>query len=179
MSADMSAENPYSAPGAELNSGQNELYTPSILSFSGRIGRLRYLAYSMASYLLLMLVMVPMLGVSAFMGGTPDISTIGMLVMGVMYIAMFVVWIAFAKRRLNDLNRNGWWLLLALVPFVNFLLTIYMMFFPGTDGSNSYGAVPVANTLGVQILAWLMPVMFVVGIIAAVAIPQFVGMPAQ
>jgi len=179
MSAEMSAENPYSAPGAELKSGQNELYTPSILSFSGRIGRLRYLAYSMASYLLLMLVMVPMLGVSAFMGGAPDISTIGMLVMGVLYIAMFVVWIAFAKRRLNDLNRNGWWLLLALVPFVNFLLTIYMMFFPGTDGSNNYGAVPVANTLGVQILAWMMPVMFVVGIIAAVAIPQFVGMPAQ
>lgn len=174
----MSAENPYGAPGAELNSGQGELYTPSILSFSGRIGRLRYLAYSMGTYLLLMLIMLPMFGMSAFMGGEPDISTIGMLVMAVVYISMIVVWIMFAKRRLNDLDRNGWWLLLAFVPFVNFLLTIYMMFFPGTDGDNNYGAVPVANTLGVQILGWMMPVMMVLGIAAAVLIPQFAAMSA-
>jgi uncharacterized membrane protein YhaH (DUF805 family) len=122
--------------------------------------------------------MVPMLGVSAFMGGEPDISPTGMLVMAAVYIAMIVVWIMFAKRRLNDLNRNGWWLLLAFVPLVNFLLTVYMMFFPGTDGDNSYGAVPVENTLGVQILAWMMPVVMVLGIVAAVLIPQFAAMPA-
>jgi uncharacterized membrane protein YhaH (DUF805 family) len=174
----MSADNPYSAPGAEFNGVQSALYTPSILSFSGRIGRLRYLAYSMGTYLLLMLVMMPMFGVSAFMGGEPDISMPGMLVMAVVYIALIVVWIMFAKRRLNDLNRNGWWLLLAFVPFANFLLTIYMMFFPGTDGDNDYGAVPVENTLGVQILAWLMPVLMIVGIVAAVLIPYFAAMPA-
>ena len=179
MSAEMTAENPYSAPGAELNGGQDDLYTPSILSFSGRIGRLRYLAYSMGTYLLLMLVMVPLVGVSALTGGEPNVSMIGMLIMGVVYIAMLVAWITFAKRRLNDLNRNGWWLLLALVPFVNFLLTIYMMFFPGTDGDNNYGAVPMANTLGVQILAWMMPVLMIVGIVAAVVIPQFAGIPTQ
>jgi uncharacterized membrane protein YhaH (DUF805 family) len=112
------------------------------------------------------------------MGGEPDISMPGMLVMAVVYIALIVVWIMFAKRRLNDLNRNGWWLLLAFVPFANFLLTIYMMFFPGTDGDNDYGAVPVENTLGVQILAWLMPVLMIVGIVAAVLIPYFAAMPA-
>jgi len=179
MSAEMTAENPYSAPGAELNGGQSDLYTPSILSFSGRIGRLRYLAYSMGTYLLLMLVMVPLVGVSALTGCEPNVSMIGMLIMGVVYISMLVAWITFAKRRLNDLNRNGWWLLLALVPFVNFLLTIYMMFFPGTDGDNRYGAVPMANTLGVQILAWMMPVLMIVGIVAAVVIPQFAGIPTQ
>jgi uncharacterized membrane protein YhaH (DUF805 family) len=132
----------------------------------------------MGTYLLLLLVMVPMFGMSAFMGGEPDISTIGMLVMAVVYIALIVVWIMFAKRRLNDLNRNGWWLLLAFVPFANFLLTIYMMFFPGTDGDNNYGAVPVANTLGVQILGWMMPVLMILGIVAAVLTPQFAAMPA-
>jgi uncharacterized membrane protein YhaH (DUF805 family) len=173
MSAQMTADNPYSAPGAELGGGESELYTPSIFSFSGRLGRLRYLAYSMGSYLILMLVMIPMLGVSTFMGGEPDVSTTGMLIMVAVYVPAAVVWIMFAKRRLNDLNRSGWWFLLALVPIVNFLVSIYMLFFPGTDGDNNFGPAPTANTLGVQILAWMIPALFVVGIVAAIVIPQF------
>ena len=77
----MSAENPYNAPEAELDSGQDELYTPSIFSFNGRIGRLRYLAYGIGSYFLLM---IPLVGAFALMGGDPTgMSTIGMLGMGV------------------------------------------------------------------------------------------------
>jgi uncharacterized membrane protein YhaH (DUF805 family) len=178
MSAQMTADNPYSAPSAELGGGQSELYTPSIFSFSGRIGRLRYLAYSMGSYLLLMLVMVPLLGLSTFMGGEPEVSMIGMGIMVAVYVPAIVVWIMFAKRRLNDLNRSGWWFLLALVPIVNFLVSIYMLFFSGTDGDNKFGPAPTANTLGVQILAWMMPALFVVGIVAAIVIPQFAGMSA-
>ena len=37
--------NPYSAPDAALDTGQDDLYQPKIFSFSGRIGRMRYLAY--------------------------------------------------------------------------------------------------------------------------------------
>ena len=179
MSAQMTADNPYSAPGAELGGGQSELYTPSIFSFSGRIGRLRYMAYGMGSYILLMIAMIPLIGASALMGGEPTMSGIGMAIMGILYIAIFVLAVMFGKRRLNDLNRSGWWFLLFLVPLVNLLLTIYIMFFPGTDGDNNFGPAPTANSLGVQLLGWMMPALFVVGIIAAIAIPQFVGMPAQ
>jgi uncharacterized membrane protein YhaH (DUF805 family) len=179
MSAQMTADNPYSAPGAELGGGQSELYTPSIFSFNGRIGRLRYLAYGMGSYMLMMIAMIPLVGASALMGGEPTMSGIGMAIMGVLYIAIFILSIMFGKRRLNDLNRNGWFFLLFLVPIVGFLLAIYMMFFPGTDGDNNFGPAPEANSLGVQILGWLMPVMLLVGIVAAIAIPQFAGMPAQ
>jgi uncharacterized membrane protein YhaH (DUF805 family) len=179
MSAQMTADNPYSAPGAELGSGPSELYTPSIFSFNGRLGRLRYLAYGIGSYVLLMIAMVPLVGASAFMGGEPTMSGISMAIMGVLYIAMFVMAVMFGKRRLNDLNRSGWWFLLFLVPFVNFLLTIYIMFFPGTDGDNNFGPAPASNSLGVQILGWMMPALFVVGIVAAIAIPQLMGMAPQ
>lgn len=179
MSAQMPSDNPYSAPDAELGGGQSELYTPSIFSFSGRIGRLRYLAYGIGSYILLMIAMIPLVGTSAMMGGEPTMSGIGMVIMGVLYIAMLVLAVMFGKRRLNDLNRSGWWFLLFIVPLVNFLLTIYMIFFPGTDGDNNFGPAPTANSLGVQILAWMMPALFVVGIVAAIVIPQFAGMPAQ
>ena len=176
MSAQMTADNPYSAPDAELVGGQSELYVPSIFSFNGRIGRLRYMAYSTATYFLLMLVMIPVVGTSAFMGGEPAVSGVGAIAVGVLSIAMLVAGVAFAKRRLNDLNRSGWWILLSIVPFVNLLFTIYVIFFPGTDSDNDFGAAPAANSLGVQILGWLMPAVFVLGIAAAVVIPLLAGM---
>ena len=175
MSAQMAADNPYSAPGAELGGGQSELYMPSIFSFNGRIGRLRYMAYGIGSYLLLMLVMIPVVGSSAFMGGEPAVSGGGAIVVGVISIAMLVAGVAFAKRRLNDLNRSGWWMLLSIVPFVNLLFTIYVIFFPGTDSDNDFGAAPAANSLGVQILGWMMPALFVLGIGGAVVMPQLAG----
>lgn len=180
MSADMTADNPYNAPDAELNHGQNEFYNPVIFSFSGRIGRLRYLAYHIGTSFLVglaMLVLMPLLVPTAFMAGDTGASFMGMIAMVVLYVVILVLSVMFAKRRLNDLNRSGWWFLLFIVPIVNLLLTIYLIFFPGSDGSNDYGPAPVANSLGVQILGWMMPVLFAIGIIAAIVIPQFAGMP--
>ena len=52
--------NPYSAPDAALDTGQDDLYQPKIFSFSGRIGRMRYLAYGIGVNFLLMAVMIPL-----------------------------------------------------------------------------------------------------------------------
>lgn len=179
MNATTMDANPYSAPDAELGGTDNELYSPSIFSFSGRIGRLRYLAYSAGMMFALMLVMIPLVGVSAMTGGAESMSLVGMLAMAVIYIGAIVLSVMFAKRRLNDLNRSGWWFLLSFVPIVNLLFTIYVIFFPGNAGSNEWGPAPEANSLGVQILGWSMPVLFVLGIVAAVVLPMLAGVPAQ
>lgn len=172
----MDSDNPYNTPDAELDHGQGELYKPSIISFNGRIGRLRYLAYAMGINFVLMLVMVPIMGASAFMGGSPEsMSAVSMVLIAVLYIATIVVSVMFAKRRLNDLNRSGWWCLLFIVPIANLLLALYMLFFPGTDGDNNWGPAPEANSLGVLILGWMVPAFFVLGIVAAIAIPQLAG----
>ena len=169
----MSAVNPYDAPDASLDTGQEELYQPKIFSFQGRIGRMRYLAYGIGVNLLLMLVMLPLAGATAFMGGDPGSSIIGILGIGIFYVLTIVISVMFAKRRLNDLNRSGWWFLLFIVPLVNLLLAIYLIFFPGTNGSNNFGPAPEANSVGVLILGWLMPVFFILGIVAAIAVPAY------
>lgn len=48
-------------------------------------------------------------------------------------------------RRLHDLNRAGWLVLLSLLPYVNIPLAIYLLFFKGTHGVNRYGEDPLAN----------------------------------
>jgi uncharacterized membrane protein YhaH (DUF805 family) len=171
--ATMSEANPYTAPDAALDTGQEALYQPKIFSFNGRIGRMRYLAYGIGVNMLLSVVILPLLGASAAMGGDPTTSLLGMVAIGVFYLITIVVSVMFAKRRLNDLNRSGWWFLLFIIPVVNLLLAIYLIFFPGTDGSNKFGPAPVANSIGVLILGWMLPVVFVLGIVAAVAIPQY------
>ena len=80
--------------------------------------------------------------------------------------------IAYGKRRLNDLNRSGWWVLLIFVPLVNVLLAIYLLFFPGTGDVNDHGPAPGPNSIGVLIIGWLMVTLFVLGIAAAVLVPM-------
>jgi len=169
----MSDANPYSAPDAALDTGQDVLYQPKIFSFSGRIGRMRYLAYGIGLNILLMALMIPLGGMTAAMGGEAGMSMLGMMMVGLFYIATIAISIMFAKRRLNDLNRSGWWFLLFLVPIVNLLMAIYMVFFPGSAGDNNFGAAPTANSVGVLILGWMMPVFFILGIGAAILVPQF------
>ena len=46
----------------------------------------------------------------------------------------------------------------------------------GSDGPNKFGPAPGPNSLGVLIVGWAMPVIMLLGIAAAVLIPQFAGM---
>jgi uncharacterized membrane protein YhaH (DUF805 family) len=144
---------------------------------------MRYLAYGIGINFLLMAVMIPLAGAvggaSAVMGGEAAMSMATMLVIGVFYLATFVISIMFGKRRLNDLNRSGWWFLLFLIPLVNLIFAIYILFFPGTGGDNNFGPAPVANSTGVLILGWMFPVLMVLGIVAAVAIPMLAGTAPQ
>lgn len=173
----MSDQNPYSTPDATLATSDSGTYNPSIFSFNGRIGRLRYLAYNTGLNLVLTAIMIPLLGASGMMAaGGGDMSAmtggIGGVAVILFYIATIVISVMFGKRRLNDLNRSGWFILLFIIPIINLLLIIYMIFFSGTDGDNNYGPQAVPNTLGVKILGLLFPILMLVGIVAAVAIPM-------
>ena len=174
----MAEANPYSAPDAALDTGMGtETYQPNILSFNGRLGRMRYLAYGMGISMAFMVVLTligTMLGVAV--GAAGDVGgVVGILFLVIVYGGAIVLMVMFGKRRLNDLNRSGWWMLLSIVPIANLLLSIYMLFFPGTDGSNNFGPPAVPNSTGVLILAWLVIVFFVGGIVAAVTIPAMMG----
>jgi uncharacterized membrane protein YhaH (DUF805 family) len=36
-------------------------------------------------------------------------------------------------RRLHDMDKSGWYLLLAFIPLVNFFVLLWLLFWPGTD----------------------------------------------
>ncbi len=164
--------NPYNAPTADMSTVGNigETYQPKVFSMSGRIGRVRYLAYSMAISIALLVALAAVAGVAAAVtGGSQGV----MLVLGLLfYIPMFAVGFIMAIRRVHDMGHSGWLSLLILVPIAN----LWLLFAPGTAGANEYGPAPVKNTTGVIVAAFLpFILMVVIGIVAAIAMPAYMG----
>ncbi|MCP4874822.1 MAG: DUF805 domain-containing protein [Gammaproteobacteria bacterium] len=168
--------NPYSTPDASLDAGHDEgSYQPKIFSTKGRIGRMRYLAYNAGANLILMAAVIPMAGGLAGLETMTDMSSTFGIVYVIANIVGLIIAIIWGKRRLNDLNRSGWWILLLLVPLVNFFIIIYLIAFGGSEEPNNYGPPPVANSMGVIILGSLIPVIFILGILAAILVPMIAG----
>lgn len=60
-------------------------------------------------------------------------------------LATIVPSIAVAVRRLHDIDKIGWLVLIGLIPFVGWLVIIYWAVQPGTSGPNQYGHDPLAG----------------------------------
>ncbi len=63
------------------------------------------------------------------------------LVGGVVSLALFIPGIAVSVRRLHDIGRSGWWLLIALTGIGIFVL-LYWHATDGETGSNKWGTNP-------------------------------------
>ncbi len=164
--------NPYTTPEATVAVMDDETYQPQFLSVSGRIGRLRYLAYVTGSTLLLnLLAMALLMAVPSTAGDGAGIAIIFTVIL--YYIAPAIPAFIYAVRRLNDLDKTGWLSMLFFIPLINLLFGLYLVFAGGTKGSNSYGPAPSANPLGVKILGLLLPIIAIIGILAAIAIPAY------
>jgi uncharacterized membrane protein YhaH (DUF805 family) len=58
-------------------------------------------------------------------------------------LATFLPGLAVAVRRLHDIDRTGWWILLALIPLVGAIVLIIWYCTKGTDGPNRFGPNPL------------------------------------
>lgn len=73
----------------------------------------------------------------AFSFISEDAATIAMIV-------TFIPNIAVSVRRLHDIDRSGWWMLIALVPIVGILLLLFWATQEGNPTTNQYGESPKA-----------------------------------
>lgn len=54
--------------------------------------------------------------------------------------AIFLPSIGIAVRRLHDINKSGWFLLLPFIPIIGLVYIIYLLAKPGDVGDNQYGS---------------------------------------
>jgi len=56
-----------------------------------------------------------------------------------LYFLFFIPSLSLYIRRLHDINRSGWWLLIALIPFIGIITLIFFWCLKGTQEKNIYG----------------------------------------
>jgi len=165
--------NPYAAPRAavaDVYQGGADVQPVKLWSAKGRIGRARFLAYTLYSYVLFIIaafVLGLLIGVAGL--GSSEGAIVGLTV--VLAIPYLVFYVLTGIQRSHDMDWSGWMLFLALIP----LVALIWVFKSGTEGRNRFGAPPPPNGIGVLIGAWLLPALMVIAIIAAVALPSYQG----
>ncbi|MHC8397220.1 DUF805 domain-containing protein [Pseudomonas sp. LB3P93] len=162
---------PYAPPRATVGESPPAYAPLKPFSVDGRIGRLRYLAWTM-SLTLVTLAVGSVLAIFAFAIISAD-STAGLILGGlvafILFIAMAVVSIQISVQRLHDIGWSGWLWLLNLVPFVGSFFPFVIMIAPGTNIPNQYGAPPPPNTTAVKVLSSLWVVFIALVFIGALA----------
>lgn len=113
-------------------------------SFTGRIRRIEYFLSGIIGSIVFWIAWL--LGIATLFlsagSGSAGGSAIGVFIGFVALIG--VIWFSLAQgvKRLHDVNKSGWLILLAFIPIINFILGLYMLFADGTVGPNLYGNDP-------------------------------------
>ncbi|MPQ84727.1 DUF805 domain-containing protein [Pseudomonas sp. MAFF 730085] len=150
---------PYAPPRAAVGDHTAEFSTLKVFTTHGRIGRLRYLAWTLVMSVA-MLVASGIISTASFAVATasPTAGTIlGVLLGLALFVALVCVSVQIGVQRLHDLGWSGWLYLLNLVPLVNSIFPLLLLVLPGNTGANQYGPPPPRNSKAVKVLAalWL------------------------
>lgn len=113
------------------------------VGFSGRASRSEYWFFYL-SFIVASIGMLVLTIVSAFVLDAVA-AIMGMLTM-VVYLAYLLPMLAVTVRRLHDLGKSGWMILILFVPLVGAILLLVWCVSDGEAFDNAYGAIPT-NTL--------------------------------
>ena len=113
-------------------------------SFDGRIRRIEYFLSGIVGGIVFSIAWA--LGIGTFIlgagMGSAGGSVFGLLIGLAALVASMWFSLAQGVKRLHDLDKSGWLILLMFVPIVNALFGLYMLFADGTVGPNQYGEDP-------------------------------------
>ena len=103
------------------------------VDFQGRSPRSEYWWF----YLFFIIVYVVSIGLTA------AVPIFGIVFL-IFVLGSLLPMIAVSIRRLHDLDKSGWFLLLSFIPIVGLIL-LYWFCLKGTDGDNQFGPDPLGN----------------------------------
>lgn len=71
---------------------------------------------------------------------------VGTTLSGIWSLAILLPYLGLSVRRLHDINKSGWLLLLGLIPIVGWVILIIWWAKEGDPNENEYGPVPTTPT---------------------------------
>ncbi len=114
-----------------------------LFSFEGRANRARYFWHVVLDDL----VVFTTAATTVFMGMFTSLAALPLVGIG-----LAAAWAALAitVKRLHDLDRPGWHVLLFIIPLYNIYLSIVLFVVEGTVGDNQYGPDPLGGAYGAR-----------------------------
>ena len=101
------------------------------IDFTGRAGRPEFWWFALFNL------------IASLILGIIDQALFGYEILGIIYaLGVLLPGIAVAARRLHDIGRSGWWLLIGFIPLLGWIVLLYWYISEGTPGANQYGAPP-------------------------------------
>lgn len=110
-------------------------------NFNGRARRSEYWYYTLVNAIIAIIAMV--------IDNVAGIALEGIgygPVYGLYLLAVLLPGLAVAVRRLHDVGKSGWFLLIALIPVIGFFWLLFLLIKEGDKGTNAYGPDP-KNTI--------------------------------
>lgn len=156
--------NPYTAPLAGLELPFEPAGATRLFAWNSRIGRARFVAYSLAgpAFAILYIAVVRAVEWSLEMQMSPG-SLAGLAHIAIVLLVPMLALVNATRRRLHDFDVSAWWSLFLLFPIFQFVFLIYLLVAPGTPDANRFGPVPpptersvlAAAVIGCLALLWL------------------------
>lgn len=164
-------QSPYAPPLADVSEGVAGFATLKPFGVDGRIGRLRFLAWSMVLSLVTMAVVsvFAIIGLALVSSDSTASLIIGGILAFFLCLAFLIASIMISAQRLHDIGWSGWLWLLNLVPFVGSFFPLLLLAMPGNQTANRYGAPPPPNSTAVKVLSALWLVVIALVIVGALA----------
>jgi uncharacterized membrane protein YhaH (DUF805 family) len=98
------------------------------VGFEGRAARSEYWFW----VLFVVVASAVLRGVGHVLFGGPFLSAI-------FHLAVLLPGLAVAVRRMHDVDKSGWFLLIGFIPLIGWLVLLYFAVQPGTSGPNRFG----------------------------------------
>ena len=102
--------------------------------FSGRARRKEYWFFVLFNVIISMVLAF----IDGMMGSFNAEAGVGMLG-GIYSLAVLIPGIAVSVRRLHDIGKSGWWLLIALIPLAGGIILLVFNAKDSQEGENDYG----------------------------------------
>ena len=109
--------------------------------FGGRSRRKEYWYFALFNGL----VFLVLSSIDLLLGTFSFSSNVGLL-SGIYGLAIIIPSIAVSVRRLHDIDRTGWWVLISLVPVIGSIVLLVFAVLDGTPGENRFGSNPKSST---------------------------------
>ncbi len=105
--------------------------TTNYCNFNGRSSRSEYWWFALAMFILGFILRL-------ILGD----GTVGAVISGVINLALLLPGLGLSVRRMHDINKSGWWVLINLIPLVGWIIFIIWAAKDSDPTPNQYGPVP-------------------------------------